>query len=49
MKSDVDFVRYDPEVIEIEGVRLFFKGGDYIGSKADVPNDIRHWGFGGEF
>ncbi len=49
MKSDVDFVGYDPEVIEIEGVRLFFKGGDYIGSKANVPNDIRHWGFDGEF
>ena len=49
MNSDVDLVGYDPEVIEIEGVRLFFKDGNYIGSKANVPDDIQHWGFGGEF
>lgn len=48
-KSDVDLVGYDSDVIEIEGVRLFFKNGLYVGSKANVPDDIQHWGFGGEF
>jgi len=47
--SDVDLAGYDSAVIEIEGVRLFFKDGLYVGSKADVPENIRHWGYGSEF
>lgn len=36
------------EAILIDGTRLFFKEGMFLGSKADLPEGLKHWGVGGE-
>lgn len=36
------------KVIIVDGTKLFFKNGQYIGSKADLPEGLQHWRFGTE-
>jgi hypothetical protein len=38
----------DKKAISVHGTRLFFKDGQYIGSKANLPDGLSHWGFAQE-
>jgi hypothetical protein len=42
------WVKPDAEAILVNGTTLFFSDGQFIGSKANLPNDLKHWGFGQE-
>ena len=46
--TDGLFVSLDQDVILVSDTKLFFKGGEYAGSKAKLPEDLSHWGFGVE-
>ena len=42
------FSGFDETVIVVDGTRLYFKEGEFAGSKANLPDGLNHWGFGRE-
>ena len=48
VESDNLWAGDDKDAILVYGTKLFFKDGQYIGSKADVPEGLVHWKLGSE-
>ncbi len=46
--TDIFWGKGDKKVLLVNGTRLYFNEGQYIGSKANLPNDLSHWGIGQE-
>lgn len=44
--SDKMIVKADKSAILVDGTKLYFKDGKYIGSKANLPEGLVHWRFG---
>lgn len=45
-ESDNLLVGADKSAILVDGKKLYFKDGHYIGSKAHLPEGLVHWGIG---
>lgn len=41
--SDIVWGKGDKKVLLVNGTRLYFNDDQYIGSKANLPNDLSHW------
>jgi len=46
IESDNMWAGGDKDAILVHGTKLFFKDGQYIGSKANLPEDLVHWRMG---
>jgi hypothetical protein len=46
--TDIFWDKGDKKVLLVNGTRLYFNDGQYIGSKANLPNDLSHWVIGQE-
>lgn len=49
IESDNLWVGGDNNAIMVDGTKLFFKDGLYIGSKANLTEGLVHWRMGNEF
>ena len=47
-ESDNLWLKGEKQALLVNETRLFFIDGEYVGSKANLPKNLSHWGFGQE-
>lgn len=47
-ESDNLWLKGEKKVLLLNDTRLFFVDDQYVGSRADLPKEMSHWGFGQE-
>jgi hypothetical protein len=48
-EAGLDWPKPSDRVIVVDGTKLIFKDGQYVGSKADLPEGLEHWHGDGPF